>query len=337
MRKHTIALFAFDGCQLLDVTGPAAVFGAANSAIEDWAYDVEIVSPAGGLVKSSCGVSLQTRALSHFPTRKVDTLLISGGGADAMRKAAKLAVTQRWVARCVRTCARFGSVCSGAFVLAELGLLKNARIATHWASCEDLAKRFPEISVDSHALFVVDGKIWTSAGVSTGIDMALAMIERDAGRRVADKIAKFLVLYARRPGYQSQFSDLLRAQASSSSEFEELTHWMQNHLGDRLDVPVLAARAGLSERTFYRKFVAATGRMPAKFVENIRLDGVRVLLSTALPLKAIATRTGMGSVVRLNSAFERRFGVTPAFFRLTQNTNGAKGRERSVSDAASTG
>jgi transcriptional regulator GlxA family with amidase domain len=259
MQKHTVALFAFDGFQLLDVTGPAAVFGVANGSIKDRIYNVEVVSPAGGLVRSSCGVSLQTRGLSRIRASSVDTLLISGGGADALNQAAKLATTRRWIARCAGACARLGSVCSGAFLLAELGLLKDARVATHWASCDDLAERFPDVSVDPQALFVVDGKIWTSAGVSTGIDMALAMIERDVGRPVADGIAKFLVLYARRPGYQSQFSDLLRAQASSAAEFTELMDWMQNRLTKRLDVPTLAARVGLSERTFYRKFVAATG------------------------------------------------------------------------------
>src|SRR5262245_36672276 len=324
MHKHTVALLAFDGFQLLDVTGPAAAFGVANASIHSRVYNVEVVSPAGGLVNSSCGVSVQTRALSRINARTVDTLLISGGTADALHRVATLSITRRWIARCVRTCARFGSVCSGALLLAELGLLKNARVATHWASCNDLANRFPDVSVDSQALFVVHGKIWTSAGVSTGIDMALAMVERDVGRTVADRIAKILVLYARRPGYQSQFSGLLRAQASSATEFAELMDWMQDRLTQRLDVPSLAARVGLSERTFYRKFVEATGQTPAKFVETIRLDAARTLLSTSLPLNTIAARTGMGSTVRLNAAFERRFGIAPSFFRLMNCTNRTK-------------
>jgi transcriptional regulator GlxA family with amidase domain len=315
MKIHLVGLLAFDGFQLLDVTGPASVFGMANSLSGKKVYEVRVVSPAGGLVESSCKVSVQARALSQVNVRTVNTLLIAGGSTAAMRRVLEEPVMRRWIPRCVRTSKRFGSVCSGAFILAELGVLKNLRVATHWASCDDLAKRFPDVSVDSHSLFVVDGKVWTSAGVSTGVDMALAMVERDIGRAVANRVAKFLVLHSRRPGYQSQFSDLLKAQASSGTQFAELAEWIQYRLAQPLDVPTLAARAKLSERTFHRKFVEATGETPAKFVENVRLDAARALLSTDLLLKTIAAQTGMRSTARLSAAFQRRFGVKPALFR----------------------
>lgn len=329
--KHIVALFAFDEFGLMDVAGPASVFGAANSIIRNDLYDVRIVSPGGGLIRSTCGVSMQSQAISKVPAHSVGTLLIAGGSYAGLAKAAKSAVTRKWVPRCIRASARFGSVCSGAYLLAELGELNGLRIATHWASCDDLAKRFPDVKVDSNALFVVDGKAWTSAGVTTGIDMALAMVERDVDHVVADKIAKFLVLYLRRPGYQSQFSDLLKVQASAGTAFAELAGWIQTRLHQRLDIPTLAARVGLSERTFYRKFVAATGQTPAHFVENVRLDAARALLAADLPLKTIAARTGIRSVTRLNDAFERRFGIKPSLFRQVHHIDLAAETRRSKS------
>jgi transcriptional regulator GlxA family with amidase domain len=331
--KHIAALFAFNEFQLMDVAGPAAVFGVANSTIGHDLYDVRIVSPAGGLVRSSCGVSLQSQATSKVPAHSVGTLLIAGGSSAALARAAKSAAARKWIPRCIRASARFGSVCSGAYLLAELGELDGLRIATHWASCDDLAKRFPDVRVDSNPLFVIDGKAWTSAGVTTGIDMALAMVERDVDRSVADKIAKFLVLYLRRPGYQSQFSDLMKVQASAGTAFAELAGWIQIRLHQRLDIPTLAARVGLSERTFYRKFVAATGQTPAHFVANVRLDAARALLAANLPLKTIAARTGVRSVARLNDAFERRFGIKPSLFRQMHHVDlAAENRRRKSSN-----
>jgi transcriptional regulator GlxA family with amidase domain len=329
MTRHLAALFAFDEFQLLDVTGPAAVFGVANSILGRDAYVVQVVSASGGLVRSNCGISLQSQSIAKVRAGTVDTLLVAGGNIRALKRATSTPITRRWIPRCIRTCTRFGSVCSGAYLLAELGQLSGLRIATHWANCDDLAARFPDIAVDSNALFVVQGKAWTSAGVTTGIDMALAMVEQDVGRSVADKIAKFLVLYARRPGYQSQFSELLKAQASAGTPFAELTNWMQTQLGQRLDVPTLAAKVGLSERTFYRRFVAAIGQTPAHFVENIRLDAARALLATNLPLKAIAARTGIRSTVRLNTEFARRFGLSPSLFRQVHHSRGGS-KKRSL-------
>lgn len=316
-----IALFGFDGVQLLDVTGPASVFGLANTLGRREAYKIVVVSPRGGLVESSCGVVLQTLALAKLKPSKVHTLLVAGGDTAAMMRAAVHRDTQKWLPKCARTAQRFGSVCSGAFVLASLGMLGKARVATHWANCAALAE-FPEVSVDAESLFVVNGNLWTSAGISAGIDMALAMVDRDIGRATADRIAKFMVLYSRRPGFQSQFSELLQVQAAPSGDFGDLVIWMQDRIARRLDVPTLAARTGLSERSFYRKFFRSTALTPAKFVERLRLDAARALLARGLPLKTIAARTGMGSEHRLRAAFERRFGVTPSIFRRMHCGNG---------------
>jgi transcriptional regulator GlxA family with amidase domain len=303
-------ILAYEGCQLLDVTGAASVFGAANEDRAQPFYEVTIVSPDGGAVQSNCGVALQSRKIGGQP----DTLLVAGGSAGLRTVMAREDV-RRWLRKAAPAARRFGSVCTGAFVLAAAGLLDGKRVATHWASCARLADRFPALLVDSEALYVVDGKVWTSAGVTTGIDMALAMVEADLGATTANLIARHFVLYARRPGYQSQFSPMLQAQATADAPFAALIDWMQDHLDRDLDVPTLARHAGFSERSFYRKFTDATGKTPAHFVEDLRLDVARTLLGKDLSLKAIAGRVGLKSSVRLGQAFERRFGMAPALFR----------------------
>ncbi len=315
MSEHMVALFAFEEFQLLDVTGPASVYGVANNLLGKSVYVPIIVSAHGGAIRSSCGVALESRAVSVLPSRRIKTLLVAGGSNLAMQKVVDDPLARRWITHAARTVQRFGSICSGTYLLAALGLLGNARVATHWASCEGLARQFPALSVDPQSMFVVDGRIWTSAGVSTGIDMALAMVEHDCGRALADRIAKFMVLYLRRPGYQSQFSEILKTQTSGATDIGELAGWIQANLARQLDVPSLAAKVGLSDRTFHRRFVQATGLTPAKFVETARLEAAKAMLQSALPLKSIAARTGLGSAARLTQAFERRYGVSPAVFR----------------------
>ena len=313
-RRHRVTIIAYKGCQLLDVTGPAAVFGAANEALGQPFYEVAIASPDGGAVVTNCGVALQSRKIGGQP----DTLLVAGGSLG-LKAAMAHPGLRRWLRKAASGTRRYGSVCTGAFVLAAAGLLDGKRVATHWASCQRLADLFAAVEVDADSLYVVDGKVWTSAGVTTGIDMALALVEADLGAAAANLIARHFVLYARRPGYQSQFSPLLQAQTSAQSAaetpFVKLIDWMQAHLDQPLDVPTLAARAGLSERSFYRKFTDATGKTPAHFVESLRLDAARTLLGQGLPLKAIAGKIGLRSSARLGRAFERRFGMAPSLFR----------------------
>jgi transcriptional regulator GlxA family with amidase domain len=222
---------------------------------------------------------------------------------------------RRWLRMVAPKARRFGSVCTGAFVLAAAGLLDGKRVATHWSSCERLARKFPALEVDADSLYVVDGKVWTSAGVTTGIDMALALVEADLGAATANLIARHFVLYARRPGYQSQFSPLLQAQTVAEAPFAALIDWMQDNLDQPLDVPTLAVRAGLTERSFYRKFTETTGKTPAHFVEGLRLDAARTLLAKGLPIKTIAGKVGLNSPARFGQAFERRFGMAPSLFR----------------------
>jgi len=222
---------------------------------------------------------------------------------------------RRWATRCASAATRLGAVCTGAFVLAALGLLDGKRVATHWFACARLAERYPAVIVDAESLYVVDGKTWSSAGASAGIDMALAMVSRDLGNSMASQVAKGLVVYARRPGYQSQFSTLLLAQAKADGPFLKLTGWLQANMHRSLDAASLAQRVGLSQRTFYRRFVAETGDSPARFIEAIRLDAARTLLSQGLTLKAVAAQVGLAPTARLTRAFQRRFGISPSLFR----------------------
>ena len=309
-RLHRIRILAYEGCQLLDVTGPAAVFGAANESLGRPIYDLKILSPDGGPVMTNSGVALVSQKIGGQP----DTLLVAGG-SKGLKGAMERSDLRRWLRKAAPGTKRLGSVCTGAFVLAAAGLLDGKRVATHWASCDRLARGFPALSVDPESLYVVDGKVWTSAGVTTGIDMALALVEADLGAATANLIARHFVLYARRPGFQSQFSPLLGAQADADTPFAGLMEWMQGNLEAKLDVPMLAHRAGLTERSFYRKFVEATGKTPAHFVETLRLDAARTLLAKGLPLKTIASKVGLRSAARLGAAFERRFGMAPSLFR----------------------
>jgi transcriptional regulator GlxA family with amidase domain len=314
MSPRIIALLAYDGFQILDLTGPAAVFESANYLLGRRAYELWTLSPGGGPLQSSSGVVVDTRALRRVPEARIDTFLIMGAAKPEVVAAIRDPMVRSWAPRWAGVADRYGSVCSGALVLASLGLLKGRKAATHWDACAPLAESFAGISVDPNASYVVDGEVWTSAGVTTGIDMALAMVERDHGAALAGDIAKRLVVYARRPGHQNQFSALLSAQVLADNPFAELIDWMQGRLDGTLDGPTLAARANLTERSFYRKFRAATGQTPAQFVESLRIDAARTLLARDLSIKAVAAQVGMDPR-RLNAAFERRFGMSAELYR----------------------
>ena len=316
---YHVAFIVYPGFELLDVSGPASVFNGANRALTRQGkpafYKVVLASAQGGCIESSSGIALETRPIAELQPGDAQTVLVAGAERESLLQAMAEPALEAALPQLAGKAERFGSVCTGGFVLAALGLLDGHRIATHWDSCEFFAKAFPKVTVDPDALYVVDGQLWTSAGVTTGIDMALAMVARDLDAAIAGEIAKRLVLYIRRPGYQSQFSPVLKAQARSDSPFADLIGWIQSNLDLALDVPSLAARAGLSERTFHRKFVAATSQTPARFVETARLDTARMLLSRGLSLKSVAAQVGLFPPTRLTEAFERRFGVAPRLFR----------------------
>lgn len=328
---HHVVFITYPGFELLDVSGPASVFNGANHALgrqgRSAFYKVGLVSAKGGGIESSSGIVVDTMPIADLrpgdnqqrgddqPRGDDQTILVAGAERAPLLAALADPALRSALPACVATAGRFGSVCSGGFLLATLGLLDGHRVASHWDACKPLAESFPAVTVDPDALYVVDGRLLTSAGVTTGIDMALAMIACDLDTMIAGDVAKRLILYARRPGYQSQFSPVLQAQVRGDSPFAELIGWIQANLDAPLDVPSLAERAGLSERSFHRKFVAATGETPARFVETVRLDTARLLLSRGLPLKSVAAQMGLTPVARLSEAFGRRFGMAPGLFR----------------------
>lgn len=327
-----IAILVYPGCQLLDATGPASVFATANTILGRKAYAVELISAAGGLVDTNSGIMVATAPMTS--ARRIDTLLVAGGEEAAIKAVLATGAPVAWLARRARSVRRVGSVCSGAFLLAAAGVLEGRRAATHWVACAALQRLYPSILVDPEALFAVDGKVWTSAGVTTGLDMALAMVEADHAAHVANDVAQTLVLYARRPGHQSQFSPLLKAQDKAGSTFGDLIRWMSEHLAERLDVPTLAARSRMSERTFYRRFTSNVGVPPASFVETLRLDAARTLLDCGGTQKSVAATAGFRSAAQMSLAFERRFGLRPTVMRelhARRELAGGSGRARLAS------
>jgi transcriptional regulator GlxA family with amidase domain len=312
----TIAVPIYRHIQSLDATGPGQVFGTANQMIGREAYRVKFVATKAGAIKTTAGFSLHADALKDVTPKSVDTLIVPGGDDEGVRAAIADKQLMEWIAITARSARRACSVCSGAFLLAATGILKGKRVATHWSATKDLARAFPDIDVDGEAIYVTQGKCWTSAGVTTGIDMALALVEADLGRDVATAVARQLVVYMRRPGHQTQFSAALNAQSSNDDRLASLATWVEQNLQKKLDVEILAGRAAMSPRTFHRHVKSELGVSPAKFVEAVRLDAARRLLDErTLDLAQIAARAGFSGPDHLIRAFGRRFGVTPAAYR----------------------
>ena len=307
-----VAILVFPDVQLLDVAGPASVFGKASTVGEPAKYEVVLVSSSGGEVRTDCGVSLMTRSTVDVAPNSVDTLMLTGGEEPAVAAAVRDRVACAWTRLAATHVRRLSSVCSGAFLLVDWGLADGRRIATHWRAAQELRSREPRIKVDPESLFVEDGPIWTSAGVTTGIDMSLAMVEADHGSEVAQRIARELVLYARRPGYQSQFSGLF---VVPDGAYRKLISWIGKNLQKPLDLDQLAAREGESSRNFHRKFSAATGLTPAALVERLRLERARELLEAGTPLSEVASVCGFGSLDRMGRAFKAGVGLLPSTYR----------------------
>jgi len=317
-KARSIVLPAFPDVQLLDVSGPLQVFASANvlAGAQGLAapYAPKVVSIDGGLVASSSGLALQTGSRQSVKG-PIDTLIVPGGrGVSAA--SADMRVT-RWTLRLASRSTRIASVCSGAFLLAETGLLDGKRVVTHWAHCSELASRYPQLQVETDPIFIREGNVWTSAGVTAGIDLALALVEEDLGRSMALDVARELVVFLKRPGGQSQFSAALSSQQTDGDDrFGELHAWMTTHLAADLSVPALATRVNLSERTFMRHYKSQTGRTPARTVEQFRVEAAKRLLGeTALPVKRIAARCGFGSEESMRRSFMRLLQIAPQTYR----------------------
>jgi transcriptional regulator GlxA family with amidase domain len=315
----TVLFVAYPDMGLLDVTGPQTAFWAASRAMEKRGlpgYIRHTASLKGGLVTSAEGVALQTVKLADFGGAAVDTIVVPGSPhiAEVLGQSQKLVA---WLRQASQGTRRTTSVCSGAFLLAQADLLHHKRATTHWAMCDMLKEKFPLVEIDRDAIFVREGKIWTSAGVSSGIDLALALVEADCGHDVAMEVARELVVYLKRPGGQSQFSELLQAQAQDSAMFDKLNLWISKNLGSNaLTVEALADRARMSPRNFARVYKEKTGRTPAKAVEVFRLEAARRLLEdSSRNVDQIARQCGFGDEERMRVTFQRNLGVAPRDYR----------------------
>jgi transcriptional regulator GlxA family with amidase domain len=310
-KPRRIVVVAFERAQLLDIAGPAQVFATAAELGGD--YAVTVVSPHGGVITTSSGIGIATAPLSAAG-RPIDTVVVAGGPGvrRALGNRALVARLKQWSTRARRMCA----VCSGAFLLAEAGLLDGKRAATHWSACRELQERYPTVRVEPDPIFIRDGTIWTSAGITAGIDLALALVEADLGHDAAMQVARWLVVFLKRPGGQSQFSATLSAQAAADDGLGALHGWMAAHLDADLRVERLAARAGMSPRTFARVYAAKRGTTPAKTVERLRVEAARRALEDGgAPVKLIAHRCGFGDHERMRRAFVRQLGVSPSEYR----------------------
>jgi transcriptional regulator GlxA family with amidase domain len=304
---------AFPGVQTLDVAGPAEVFSLAGRIAGD-GYDVVVAAGCSGALRTSSGLSLTPDRTLRGVRGEIDTLVVAGGTgvAEAEHDAALI----RWLRTAAGRSRRVASVCTGAFLLARAGLLDGRRATTHWSSCAALARRYPAVSLERDAIFVRDGEVWTSAGVTAGMDLALALVEDDLGREVALEVARWLVLYVQRPGGQSQFSVELAAQTAQRDPVRELQSWIAEHLAADLSVELLAARACMSPRNFARIFSREVGMTPAAYVQAVRVERAqRELETTGATIDQIARRCGFGTPETMRRAFQRRLGVGPGDYR----------------------
>jgi transcriptional regulator GlxA family with amidase domain len=318
LRQVVIAVF--DGVEVLDVTGPASVFSAASKLLGRGrrGYRLRVAATAKGPVRTSTSVQLVADATLTEVAAIADTVVVPGAIeiTRAGPRPLHLPEVVNWLARGAPRWRRAASVCTGAYLLAEAGLLDGRRATTHWFAAEDFAARYPAVSVDSDPIFIRDGPVWTSAGVTAGMDLALALVADDHGEELARTVARWLVMYLRRPGGQSQFSVPLSVPTPRTERIRDLLTWIGERPDADLSVPALAGRAHLSERHLARVFLRETGVTPAAYVEHSRFEAARMWLEQRDdPVEVVAARCGFGSTETLYRTFRRRLGATPTDYR----------------------
>ncbi|HSB74611.1 MAG TPA: GlxA family transcriptional regulator, partial [Terriglobales bacterium] len=316
----TIGVIGYDGVQALDIAGPVDAFSIAASHLAAQggngaaAYEVRVLGVSRRAFTAESGMAIRPHgSLKDAPP--LDTVIVPGGRGLRLQAATRARVAA-WLQEHASRIRRVVSVCTGIYALAPTGLLDGRRVTTHWRFAADIARKFPRLRVEPNALFVQDGAFYTSAGITAGIDLALALIEEDHGREVALGVARDLVVYLKRPGGQEQFSEPLQFQTQARDRFSDLAPWINAHLHRNLTVPALAERACLSPRQFTRRFKQAFGVTPGEFVENLRLDEARRRLSaSSVAIEGVADSVGFASADSFRRAFERRFGVAPSIYR----------------------
>jgi transcriptional regulator GlxA family with amidase domain len=310
---RTVLIVLFDGVQSLDVTGPLEVFANARDFTGDHAYHVRTASLGGAPIRTSSGLRVTPDSDLAAEQGQAPDLLLIPGGHGARHPDPEITA---WVRANAPRAARLASVCTGAFILADAGLLNGRRVTTHWAYCNELAGKYPDVIVDPDPIFIKDGNLATSAGVTAGIDLALALLEDDLGRDTALTAARHLVVFLRRPGSQSQFSAQLAAQSASRQPLRDAQQWIAEHPERDLSVAALAERASLSERQFARAFTAEVGMTPGRYVDQVRIEAARRRLEdTADGIEETARACGYGTPEAMRRAFIKTLGVSPAEYR----------------------
>lgn len=314
-----IVFVAYQDMGLLDLSGAQTVFWAASKAMHERGlpgYQLRTASLEGGLMQTVEGLAVDTTRLDHLSGTPVDTFIVPGA-PNICRTLDDYRELVAWLRDTGHQARRIASVCSGAFLLAKAGLLDGRRAATHWAMCDTLKQGFPLIEVDADAIFIQQGTVWTSAGVSAGIDLALALVEADCGREVAMQVAKELVVYLKRPGGQAQYSEMLQSQSRDNSVFDDLHVWLAENLGnEKITVERLAEQSKMSPRNFARVYKLKTGRTPAKAIELFRLEAARRMLeSSPRNIDQVARLCGFGDEERMRSAFQRNLSISPRDYR----------------------
>lgn len=317
MQPKHIVILGYDDIMGLDLVGPMEAFGTAQVRSPKGAFEacyrVSVAALDGRTFRSEFGL-LFTADQSLASIREADTLLVPGG--KGLRGAEKHRKLTAWLHKSAGSVRRIASICTGIYGLAPSGLLDGRRVATHWKFAADLAKRFPKLKVDPNSLYIRDGKFWTAAGVTAGIDLSLALIEEDFGPEVALSVARDLVVYMKRPGGQEQYSEPLQFQLQSRSRFADLLPWMLAHLDQDLSVDALAERISLCPRQFSRRFIWEFGSSPAAFVRRLRLDEARERLSAPdCTVEGVARSVGFSDADNFRRAFERSFGIAPSEYR----------------------
>lgn len=320
--ERRIAAIGFENVDILDITGPLSTFAAVNHIIErDYddmptPYRCEVLGKAPGPVATSTGVALMAERAYGRVRDGIDTLIIPGASRKTVSRTRSDKQLIAAIRRLTPKVRRLASVCTGTFLLAEAGLLDGRTVVTHWGACGRLANEFPALTVDPDPIFIRDRSIYSAAGKTAGIDLALALIEEDLGREWALAVSRYMVVHLKRPGGQSQFSIPLQTQYQDAEVLNGLPGWITENLAMDLTVEILAGKVGMSPRNFARVFRQAMRMTPAKFVENARLEAARLRIEeSALPLETLARDLGFGSGERLRRAFQRQFGVNPDYYR----------------------